>query len=245
MKQCPNCRTTYTDESLSFCLSDGGALFTISEAEQPTQIAYGRNAVQIDIPPNTAPPASAMPTAQISAPPHQQGRSVFPYVVIAFLALLLIGAIGVGALLYLNPFGKTDVVAVSNANAKPNAATNAAANDQNNELQEKLANLEKQLQEQKNQKKPVTAPPVTNKPATSDPGRPTATVKQTNDGFLSLRTEPSVKTGTQLVKIPSGATVNLENCEKSSVTIDGRRGRWCMVTYNNETGWVFDAFLNY
>lgn len=234
MKQCPTCKTTYTDETLSFCLADGAALIPVGETEQPTQISYGRNPLQVNIPPNTVPNTFAPNTVQ-NAP----RRSVFPYLIIAVLAFLLVGAIAAGVLIYLNPFGKPETVA-SNTNA--NVKTNSNGNDQSKELQEKLANLEKRLQEQ-NQKK--TAQPVQPPKTTVDPGRPTARVIPTGDGFLSLRTEPSVKTGTQLVKIPSNSTVNLENCETNYVTIGGRRGRWCMVTYNGQTGWVFDAFLSY
>lgn len=35
MKQCPNCRTTYTDDSLQFCLQDGTPLTFVANAEQP------------------------------------------------------------------------------------------------------------------------------------------------------------------------------------------------------------------
>lgn len=244
MKQCPVCKTTYTDETLVFCLADGGALFSVNDSEQPTQISYGRNPLQVNVPQKTAPNTFAPNTVQ----QIPQKRSVLPFVIIAFLVVLLLGVIGVGAVLFFNPFGK-DTAAVltnTNANVKSNSATNSNTNNQTNELQEKLANLEKKLQEQQNQRKTTNTQTIPTMPkAPTDPGRPTASVKPTSDGFLSLRTEPSVKTGTQLVKIPSGSTVNLENCEKNYVTIDSRRGRWCMVTYNNQTGWVFDAFLNY
>lgn len=242
MKQCPVCKTTYTDETLVFCLADGGALFAVNEAEQPTQISYGRNPMQIKIPPNNAPNTFAPNTVQQTAPK----RSVLPFVVIAFLVLLLVGVIGVGAVLFFNPFGKDTTASLTNTNATNNSAANTKTSNETNELQEKLANLEKKLQEQQNQRKTSNVQTIPTMPKNpTNPGRPTASVKPTSDGFLSLRTEPSVKTGTQLVKIPSGSTVNLENCETAYVTIDSRRGRWCMVTYNNQTGWVFDAFLNY
>lgn len=243
MKQCPICRTTYTDETLIYCLADGGTLFSVNEAEQPTLISNQRNPMQVNIPQNTAPNTFAPNTASQTP----QKSSVLPFVIIAFLLLLLLGAVGVGALIYFNPFGKdTANVSNTNANSKNNSAANSSVNNQNSEMEEKLANLEKKLQEQQNQKKTANTQPFpANVKPSSDPGRPTASVKPTGDGFLSLRTEPSVKTGTQLVKIPSGSTVNLENCEKNYVTVDGRRGRWCMVTYGGQTGWVFDAFLNY
>lgn len=39
MKICPNCRQTYTDEELNFCLSDGTFLSTV-EDEFPRTVAY-------------------------------------------------------------------------------------------------------------------------------------------------------------------------------------------------------------
>ena len=49
MKRCPQCRRTYTDESLNFCLDDGVTLLDGPGSDtQPTQILY-------DIPPNEAP----------------------------------------------------------------------------------------------------------------------------------------------------------------------------------------------
>ena len=76
-------------------------------------------------------------------------------------------------------------------------------------------------------------------------GRPTAHVNSPGDGFLALREEPDAENGNRLAKIPHDAVVFLENCEKDKTTIAGRTGRWCMVTYQDETGWVFDAWLTY
>lgn len=36
MKRCPNCNQTYTDESLNFCLSDGGTLIKVGDDAPPT-----------------------------------------------------------------------------------------------------------------------------------------------------------------------------------------------------------------
>lgn len=242
MKQCPVCKTTYTDETLIYCLADGGTLFSVAEAEQPTQISYGRNPMQVNIPPNSV-PNTFVPNV---VPSVEKSRSTLPLIIVALLVLLVLAGIGIAAIIFLNPFGKPQTVIVSNGNTQPNSASNSVPENQSKELQEKLANLEKKLQEQQNQRKTANPQTIPTMPKTpTDPGRPTARVIPTSDGFLSLRTEPSVKTGTQLVKIPSNSTVNLENCESAYVTIGGRRGRWCMVTYNNQTGWVFDAFLNY
>ena len=240
MKQCPVCKTTYSDKTLKFCLVDGNMLSETGENEQPTLVSPNRNPVQVNIPPQTSPDAFVPVTNAVQT----QKRSVVPYILGALVALLLIAVAGLAVLVVMNPFGKSDAVISSNSNSlKPAVTPSSLPDNQNNELQEKLANLEKQLQEQKN-KKPSNTQPFPS-PTQNNPGTATARVRSSSDGFLSLRTEPSVKTGTQLIKIPTGATVQLENCEKNFLTIDGRRGRWCMVSYNGETGWAFDAWLEY
>lgn len=239
MKQCPVCKTTYTDQSLRFCLADGASLQSISDAEEPTLISAGKNP-QLVSPNNVATPNN-----------QPKKRSVIPFIIagVVGLAILLIAGISVVALIAF--YNKSETSVVSNIASEPNrtviqntskpviAGNSAAVKD---ELKEKLANLQKQLEEQKNQnssKQPFPEQKADNYEY------PTARVAPSNDGFLSLRTEPSVRTGTQLVKIPSGATVQLENCEKNQTTIDGRRGRWCMISYGGETGWAFDAWLIY
>jgi cytoskeletal protein RodZ len=254
MKQCPVCKTTYTDESLRFCLADGAALFSLSETEEPTHISPKRNPLQVNIPQNAA--TQKLPPTQ-AAQNQPKNRSVLPFIIAAILSLMLLGIIGVAALIVINPFGGTEksVVSndsnVSNSSIRSNNQKTSAANssrspeNQTNELEEKLADLQKQLEDQKNQKKTSNTPPFPATPEQNNPATPTARVAQSNDGFLSLRTEPSVKTGTQLVKIPSGATVELHDCQREYQTIDGRRGRWCMISFEGEMGWAFDAWLIY
>ena len=245
MKQCPFCKKTYADETLKFCLDDGNLLSSTNDAEPPTVIFGERNPMQINIPQNTAPTSFQKPATF----EQNEKKSSFPLIAAAFIGLLLLVAIGIGAVLLIKPFDNANETAVvSNSSVNSNTKTNTAANDQNKELQDKLANLERQLQEQKNQKRDVPAQTFPSPTAVSTPnnsGTVYARVRPSSDGFLSLRTEPNVKTGTQLIKIPTGATVQLENCEKNFLTIDGRRGRWCMVSYNGETGWAFDAWLDY
>jgi competence protein ComGC len=244
MKECPVCKTTYTDDSLRFCLADGASLLSVNNEQETVQIFPDQNPLRIEIQKDTS-SLSFPPSASQNQP---KKRSVIPFVIAGFVSLLLLGIVGIAALLILNPFSKAETVTISN-NPKPTEtpvlATQNKNNElKNNELKEKLANLEKQIQDQKNQKtSPNTQPFPTS--TQNKPAAPTARVAPSNDGFLSLRTEPSVKTGTQLVKIPSGATVNLENCEKNYTTIDNRRGRWCMVSYAGEIGWAFDAWLIY
>lgn len=243
MKQCPVCKTTYTDDSLRFCLADGANLSFVSESKQPTLVSHGGNPVQVNVPQSAAP--TSLPT--IASPDQKNKRRAAPFVIAALIGLLLLATAGIAAIILLNPFGKTNTVQIANNsnNTRPIAVNAATPGNEAEELQEKIANLERLLKDQTNQKKTSNVQPSPFPSPQNNSGVPTARVKKTNDGFLSLRTEPSVKTGTQLVKIPSGATVQLENCQKTATIVDGQRGRWCIVSYNGETGWVFNAWLIY
>jgi hypothetical protein len=105
-------------------------------------------------------------------------------------------------------------------------------------LKDEIANIQKRLDEQKK-----------NSNIDSDgdlhDASVTATVNSPNDGFLALRTEPDADLGTRLAKIPHGHKVEILDCEKQAISISGRSGRWCLVDYNGQTGWVFDGFLDY
>ncbi len=65
-----------------------------------------------------------------------------------------------------------------------------------------------------------------------------AVVNTPGDGFLALRSEPTIKSGKRLAKIPHGTKISLGDCQPAS---DG--SHWCQTTYNGVTGWVFDRYL--
>jgi len=87
-----------------------------------------------------------------------------------------------------------------------------------------------------------TEPEIKRTPSKSD-AIPLGRIDAPGDGFLALRSEPSDESGERLVKIPSGSYVEIQDCQKEQKTVSGKKGRWCMVTYENTTGWVFDAWL--
>jgi uncharacterized protein YraI len=66
-----------------------------------------------------------------------------------------------------------------------------------------------------------------------------ATVNTPGDGFLALRSEPSLSVGTRLLKIPHGAQITLGECVAPS-----HEDRWCKTTYRGTSGWVFARYLN-
>jgi hypothetical protein len=238
MKQCPQCRTTYTDDTLKFCLADGAVLESIDEPE-----TAARRGMRVDIEPPL--------TAHTTSPIQQQrpgGGTVFKIViavlVLGFLALVVIA--GAGVLFYMNSGGRQTVAQTTPTNTptpRPTASASPTSDPDQERLEKELANVLKQLEDELKSGVNTSAPPPTKDGATD--GRPTARVNSPNDGFLALRDEPNAETGQRIAKIPHGAVVNLENCEKQTTTIAGRKGRWCMVTYEEETGWVFDAWLQY
>lgn len=239
MKRCPNCLTTYTDETLRFCLADGGALvFIRNETFERPGARVTRDAPATEV-------IGAYPTVA-----SKRSRSLIVKVVIAVLAvgfLALVGAGAAGVLFYMNS-GSEAVSTSPTPSRTPSPAPSATSGPHTSttpdaaseDLEKELAELQKQLEEI------VKSAPGKPTPKTDESdGRPTAKVNSPKDGFLALRDKPDAKKGARLAQVPHGSTVNLENCEKERVTVDGRTGRWCMVTYQDQTGWVFDAWLDY
>lgn len=201
MKQCLLCKTTYTDDTLQFCLADGSELTTVVPG------------------------------------PRESGRkssSLFKVLVIAaILTLLGLAVVGLAGFAYFVATSNTET------SAGPSPTPRTTPDPEKERLQKELSELQKRLEEQNK-----TPPQKSPDPPKND-GRPTARVDSPNDGFLALRSAPDTEKGTRLAQIPHGAEVYLENCEKETANIGGRKGRWCMVTYRDDTGWVFDAWLTY
>lgn len=77
MKRCPTCQRTYTDNSLTFCLEDGGLLITeptssASSSEPPATMIFSE-------PPATGANRNAAPTEVFNATPTQGGSSTPAY----------------------------------------------------------------------------------------------------------------------------------------------------------------------
>ena len=232
MKQCPTCRTTYTDETLRYCLADGGILVDVG-TEAETVVRPG---VRVDIPPPTYP---TIPVAGGSGKGSPVLKIVAAVLIVGFLGLLGLGA--AGAFIYWNSGGTNVAVATppTPTPAPTRSPSPSPTPDDGEQLEQEIANLQKQLED-------VLKPSPTTTPSRSDSdGQPTARVNSPSDGFLALRSEPDAEHGERLAQIPHGTVVKLENCEKEKVRIGSRTGRWCMVTYGDHTGWVFDAWLEY
>ncbi|MGI9035132.1 MAG: SH3 domain-containing protein [Pyrinomonadaceae bacterium] len=238
MKQCPVCKTAYSDDTLVFCLNDGANLVSTPDSPAATeQMTF--EPWRVEISQNQSEPTI------ISAPAARSKKSKgLIYGLLAVILLLLIGVGAIAAFLFYRNSVKTQIS--SNNSPSPSVSvTPLKSADNTQELKQRLANVEKQLSEQKNAKINSTPLPAPAQSNLSPPAAITARVVPTSDGFLALRSAPSAESGEQILKIPTGATVQLEDCQRNYVNIGGRRGRWCMISYGGETGWAFNAFLSY
>ena len=243
MKQCPACKTIYTDDTLLYCLADGKPLTSVVDEQATVVNPPAARQMRVEIPqemPNTYVQPAVHPSP---APAKSSGNGLRIFLVLLAL-VLFVGAIVVvlGIVFYVNGI-RTEVATVANtanrtANANPSPS---ATKDDKDELREQIANLEKRLNEQKKTNRPANIPlTLPNQPSTTT----TARVNSPSDGFLALRTFPSSDTGARILQIPHGAVITVGGCLNSTRT-GGKAGRWCRASYNGYSGWVYDAFLVY
>src|SRR6185369_9700173 len=241
MKQCPSCKTTYTDESLRFCLTDGTAL---EATEQETLVRSATtNPLRVDIPGAETKPAFRQPVLE------KKAGSPLVKIILGLVAvgIVLVGAAAlIGALIYFSNVRPTSNEISKQTTPAPSPNSSSTIDPEKQRLQDELANMQRKLDEQKNANHTANLPPAFPTPTrTTEPGVVTARVNSPGDGFLAMRSAPSSEYGDRVAKIPHGAVVNVENCQREKVRIGVRVGRWCMVTYDGRTGWVFDAWLDY
>jgi hypothetical protein len=75
MKSCPNCRRTYTDASLNFCLEDGTPLVNAPAPGLDPNATIRYDPRDTKAPPNQAPYKPPAPSYQPTPPVHQAGSS--------------------------------------------------------------------------------------------------------------------------------------------------------------------------
>jgi len=251
MKQCPQCRTTYTDDTLIYCLSDGSVLAEKGPIEQETFVQGGDPAppapahFRIDIPQEGVAAGSHV-TADVKA----EGNGLKIALVLGLVLLMLIGAAAfAAALIYFNKDSRPIPKSTPNANAQEpansrsvsNANGPPAANTETDKLREQIANLEKRLDEQKTSSASPNIPTEPDEPALT---HASPVVNSPGDGFLALRSLPSSDIGDRVVRIPNGAHISISGCLPRS-RVGSKTGRWCKASYNGYSGWVFDAWLIY
>ena len=253
MKQCPACKTTYTDQTLRFCLADGSVLNDVTDDETTVvrnvggpfgekTVEMGRGGqMRVEIPSET--PQTSPQTAYRTAAPVSRGSSgnVFKVLmVIIGLGIFGVVAVAAGAFIYFS-IKPTEPAANAVNQVTKTAPTPTPAKNDTDELRDQIANLEKLLNEQKKTDRPANIPlkmPEQSKTTVS------ARVDSPGDGFLALRSLPSSEIGNRITKIPHGASVSIGACGPVVRPVS-RTGRWCQASYNGYSGWVFDAYLLY
>ena len=76
----------------------------------------------------------------------------------------------------------------------------------------------------------------------ADPYTRTVRANSPGDGFLALRSAPSVAQGQRLLQISHGDPLDLGAC-RPPTTVAGAYGSWCRARYGGAEGWAFDAFV--
>lgn len=199
-----------------------------------TQAAQPGIMVEIPTPPHAQP---AFPTHQTQAKGSPVLKIVLAIVILGLLVVL--GAGVLGAVLYFYSGSKVIVSETPTPVETPQPLPTSSPVDDKKKLEDEIAKLKKQLEDSTNSNIDVTIDDDF-----SGFGKK-ATVNSPKDGFLALRSLPSTDFGDRIAKIPHGATISIVMCSDQSVTIGGRTGHWCMATYENKTGWVFDVWLDY
>lgn len=153
MKRCPTCQSTYTDESLAFCLQDGARLLPAGEStsspsvnatwilpenpasgrEQPaptTAAADSRNARTLQLPPTAQTQHQAAGRATEldahfapSHAPTQKQSSPLLIIGVTVIVILLLALVGIGTALLLRTPAE-EGNAGANTNNPPNANSN-------------------------------------------------------------------------------------------------------------------------
>lgn len=120
MKLCPTCNRTYADESITFCLADGSLLSASYDPDATQRIpAQLTNPSPTEVLTTSPPPTQVLPYYPSPAYPVRQKNRATRSLLIALLALLIVG--GIIALVKFNQKASPSNSGVlsSNANAKP------------------------------------------------------------------------------------------------------------------------------
>ena len=203
-----------------------------------------RQATRVDVPPSQS--YSQPPPVQ----PRKSGSLVLKILIgiVALAVIVVVAAAGLLGIFYY--LGRNDKTLVYSTTPTPAPSVSPATspyvitldpNDGNKSLEDKIKDLQKKLEEAANSDSDSEIPWDPD----DLPNARTAKVNSPNDGFLALRNLPSTEIGSLIAKIPHDTTINVLICSEQSVRVGGRTGHWCMVSYNNRTGWVFDVWLEF
>jgi hypothetical protein len=138
MKLCPSCRTTYVDDTLNFCLSDGTPLVKESPTPDPQATLIlpasadesNRQTQAPNLYAQTArQPVWTTPTPQ-TVPASQSKRSLMPWIIGGGIFL---GIVGIGLVITLALLGgRNDQSTTNNTSVTSNSSNNQNSNSSNN-----------------------------------------------------------------------------------------------------------------
>jgi|SRR5215213_2240693 len=131
MKYCPRCQSTYTDDTLQFCLQDGTVLVNASEAPT-TNAGWSRTeeAPTVVRPTVNSPLSAAVTQPDARQPEPKKTRTGLVIFTTALATLLLVGG-GIAAWYLLQNRG-TDVAVNVNVNNSPKPSNKNASNANTN-----------------------------------------------------------------------------------------------------------------
>ncbi len=119
MKTCPNCKTTYTDDSLAFCLQDGSQLVTFFD--EPETVISARNQFGVNQQSNSSFNNTPNNWSNPELQEPKKSRTMLIVFATIFLTVLLIGGVGIGVWMFAKNNTQPQVVQNTNVNvAKPN-----------------------------------------------------------------------------------------------------------------------------
>lgn len=140
MKICSQCQTTYTDDSLQFCLQDGTPLkfvtATIAQnstevwnSEPETVIKQNNNQIRFDLPQQPTTQPQNYQTNQITnfQPDPPKKSKLWLFLLVGLLGVSVIGVLGVaGVMMFMN--SGTTVVQNNSNSVQTNSTNNNSAN---------------------------------------------------------------------------------------------------------------------
>ena len=130
MKECPQCKRTYADETITFCLVDGAILSAPYTDVPPTVEA----APTVRLPRTTKPQVpetipAALPSPRLPMPRSERSRSVYAMIV---LALLLLGGLVTFFVLRARHNNRSQQIASANVSTPPSDGTQSADSQKRN-----------------------------------------------------------------------------------------------------------------
>jgi hypothetical protein len=251
MKECPQCNSVYSDDTLRFCLTDGTELVDRGEgaptvemsgletaASEETRQTEDSARVRIDVPRDEE--VRTVSSAKIPVREEKKGFSGGLVAALVGLLIIVIAVLAVSVGYILFQQDRTVARQEPGSNVNSRGAEVERLKHRIDELGNRLSsNLN---DDAKSSPEPVkTATPKEDEPEFDD-----EVIKRVNspaDGFLALRDTPFSRKGSRLAKIPHGDIVVLGKCQKNAITIGGRTGHWCRAKWEGYSGWVFDVWL--